>query len=99
MFVPTVEELPVVGALSAILEQTAKTASIALLGASLIGIVIMLVWSHMSDRETGRWWKALIVWLIAAALVTSATVLTGWSKRNLSPSASASASASITRQV
>lgn len=77
-------ELPIVSSLADLFKNTAVAVSTAVLTASLIAIVIMLVWSHISDRETGRWWKALIIWLVAAALVGSAAALQSWARSNLS---------------
>lgn len=76
-------ELPIVGSLADLFQSTATGVVTAFLTASLLAIVGMLVWSHISDRETGRWWKALIVWLVAAALTGSALTLQAWSRNNL----------------
>ncbi len=62
--------------------ELAKNTAVAL-GATLviaIGIIIAigLIWSHIGDRETGKWWKALLVWVIGAAIIASIVALQAW---------------------
>lgn len=76
-------EFPIVGKLADIFQNTMAAVAVAFFTGSLIVIVILLVWSHISDRESGKYWKALGVWVIAAALAASGTALYGWASTNL----------------
>ena len=74
---------PIVDKLAAMAKDTAT-----LLGGTLIiaiGIIIAigLVFAHVSDRETGRWWKALGVWVVAAAVIGGITALQIWVTTNV----------------
>ena len=46
-------------------------------------VAIGLIWSHVSDRETGKWWKALAVWVVGAALIAGIAGLYTWVTTNV----------------
>ena len=77
------QEFPIVGKLGDMFSSTMKAVAVAFFTGALILIVILLVWSHISDRESGKWWKALAVWVIAVPLTAGGTALYNWSASNL----------------
>lgn len=74
---------PIVDKLASMAKDTAT-----MLGATLviaIGIIVAigLIWSHVSDRETGKWWKALAVWVVGAAMIAGIAGLYTWVNTNV----------------
>ena len=69
---------PIVDKLATMAKDTATMLGGTLIIAIGIIIAIGLAFAHISDRDTGRWWKALGVWVVAAAVVGGIAALQTW---------------------
>lgn len=76
-------EFPIVGDLADMAKNTMTTVGGTLIVAIGIAIAIGLIWSHVADRETGRWWKGLAVWAIGSGIILGITGVTGWISSNI----------------
>jgi uncharacterized membrane protein len=74
---------PIVDKLSTMAKDTATTVGGTLIIAIGIFIAIGLAFAHVSDRDTGRWWKAIGVWVVAAAIVGGIVALQAWVTSNV----------------
>lgn len=78
-------EFPIVGKLGEIFSTTMKAVAITFMAGALILLVIRLVVSYVSDKQdSGKWWLAIGVWVIAAAVVAGGPALYSWAAQNLS---------------
>ena len=74
----TATTFPIVDKLAQMAEDTATKIGGGLIITIGIIIAIGLAFAHISDRETGRWWKAIAVWVVAAAIVGGIAALQTW---------------------
>ncbi len=74
---------PIVDKMGDLALGTATTLGATLVIAIGIIIAIGLIWSHLGDRETGKWWKALLVWVIGAAIIAGIVGLQAWIASNI----------------
>ncbi len=72
------ETFPIVDKMGDLAKNTATALGATLVIAIGIIIAIGLIWSHVGDRETGKWWKALGVWVIGAAVIAGIASLYTW---------------------
>lgn len=75
------ETFPIVDKMGELAKNTATTLGATLVIAIGIVIAIGLIWSHIGDRETGKWWKALGVWVIGAAVIAGIAGLYAWTSQ------------------
>lgn len=81
--VSAAETFPIVDKLSTMAQNTMSTIATSLIIAIGIAIAIGLIWSHVADRETGRWWKGLAVWAIGSGIILGISGVTGWIQTNI----------------
>jgi hypothetical protein len=74
---------PIVDKLATMAKDTATMLGTTLVIAIGIVIAIGLIWSHVSDRESGKWWKALAVWVMGAAVIAGIAGLYTWVTTNV----------------
>lgn len=74
---------PIVDKLASMAKDTATMLGTTLVIAIGIIVAIGLIWSHVSDRETGKWWKALAVWVVGAALIAGIAGVYTWVTTNV----------------
>ncbi len=72
------ETFPIVDKMGDLAKNTATALGGTLVIAIGIIIAIGLIWSHIGDRETGKWWKAMGVWVIGAAVIAGIAGLYTW---------------------
>jgi len=77
------DTFPIVDKLSTMAQNTMQTVATSLIIAIGIAIAIGLIWSHVADRETGRWWKGLAVWAIGSGIILGISGVTGWISTNI----------------
>lgn len=81
--VRTATEFPIVGKLADMAEGTMTTVGGSLIVAIGIAITIGLIWSHVADRDTGRWWKGLAVWAIGSGVILGIGGVVSWVGTNI----------------
>ena len=74
---------PIIDKLASMAKDTATMLGTTLVIAIGIMIAIGLIWSHVADRETGKWWKALGVWVAGAAVIAGIAGLYSWVSTNI----------------
>jgi len=74
---------PIVDKLSTMAQNTMTTIAMSLIVAIGIIIAIGLIWSHIADRETGKWWKGLAVWAIGSGIILGIGGVTSWIQTNI----------------
>jgi hypothetical protein len=74
---------PIVDKLSTMAQNTMTTIAMSLIVAIGIVIAIGLIWSHIADRETGKWWKGLAVWAIGSGIILGIGGVTSWIQTNI----------------
>ncbi len=74
---------PIVDKMASIAKDTATMLGTTLVIAIGIMIAIGLIWSHVADRDSGRWWRALAVWIAGAAVIAGIAGLYSWVSTNL----------------
>lgn len=77
------DTFPIVDKLSSMAQNTMQTVAMSLIIAIGIAIAIGLIWSHVADRETGRWWKGLAVWAIGSGIILGISGVTSWIQTNI----------------
>lgn len=80
------DTFPIVTELSKMAKNTMTLAGGALIVAIGIVIAIGLIWSHVADRETGRWWKGLAVWAIGSGVILGIDGVVTWITNNIKAS-------------
>lgn len=79
----TATTFPIVGELSTMAQNTMTTIGLSLITAIGIIIAVGLIWSHVADRETGKWWKGLAVWAIGSGIILGIGGVTNWISNNI----------------
>ena len=74
---------PIVDKLATMAKDTATMLGTTLVIAIGIVIAIGLIWSHVSDRESSKWWRALAVWVIGASVIAGIAGLYTWVTTNV----------------
>lgn len=77
------QTFPIVDKLSSMAEDTMTTIAMSLIVAIGIVIAVGLIWSHVADRETGKWWKGLAVWAIGSGIILGIGGVTSWIQTNI----------------
>lgn len=72
------DTIPLVGWFVDTANNTLRSVFLSLAVISLAVIIIGLVAAHIKDRESGKWWKAMIVWCVGIALFYGASQLIAW---------------------
>lgn len=79
----TAQTFPIVDKLATMAQDTMTTIGLSLIIAIGIAITIGLIWSHVADRETGKWWKGLAVWGIGSGIILGIGGVTTWISTNI----------------